>query len=204
MAFIHSNSRRLKSCGPRHCPMLFRVEWDKVSIAFRSVLAISFEPLEERPAKHRVVAGPTSFDIWIGAQDHLHRLNLAVQVVEAMEDQRFGKHGQLGAAKLMLAMMRDDEVLDEGLKLPGEVFDLGDLLVHNFELQNHVSQELSFIRIAKTAGIGQLLGFSNVVNDSARQQKVQINSLIILYHQLAELAKRKCMLEQAPKPGMME
>src|SRR4030095_180788 len=147
MAFIHSNSRRLKSCGPRHCPMLFRVEWDKVSIAFRSVLAISFEPLEERPAKHRVVAGPTSFDIWSGAQDHLHRLDLAVQVVEAMEDQRFGKHWQLGAAEFMLAMMREYEVLDEGFEFSREVFDLGDLLVHNVEFQNHMPQELSFIGV---------------------------------------------------------
>src|SRR5688572_22359035 len=121
-----------------------------------------------------------------------------------MEDQRFGKHWQLGAAKFILAMVRDDEVLDECLELSREVFDLGDLLVHNFELQNHVPQELSFIRIAEAAGIRQFLGFSDVVNHGSRQQKVQINSLVILYHQLAELAKRKCMLEQAPKPGMME
>ena len=112
MAFMHSSSSRLSSCGPRHC-LARSEEWGKVSFAFRSVLAISFEPLEERPAKHRVIAGPASFDFWIGAQDHLHRLHFAVQVVEAMQDQRFGKHWQLGAAKFILAMMRDDEVLNQ-------------------------------------------------------------------------------------------
>src|SRR5262245_29200044 len=190
MAFMHSSSNRLSSWGPRHCLAAVRVGRDETSIFFWAVLAISFEPLENRPAKHGVVAGPIAFDVWIGAQDHLHGFDLAVQVVEAMQDQRFWKHRQLGAAKLILAMMRDDEVLDEDLEFAGKVFNLSNLLVHNFEFQNHVPQELPFVCIAETAGVGEFPGFANVVNYGACEQKIQVDSLVVLHHQLAEFAER--------------
>ena len=119
ITFMHCSSRRLKPPGAQPFLGIVVCEACDSSIVFRSVLAIPFEPFEERTTEHGVIAGPVALNIRISAQDQFHRFKLAVEVVETVQQQRLWKHRQLGTAKLVFAVMRDDQMLNQRLQLRG-------------------------------------------------------------------------------------
>ena len=68
-----------------------------------------------------IVAGPGACpNLRFALELRAHALHLGIEIVEIVQHERFRKHGQLGRAEFVLAVMADDEVLDQGLELSRE------------------------------------------------------------------------------------
>ena len=72
-----------------------------------------------------------------------HGLHLGVEVVEVVQQDGLTEHGELRRAELVLAVMTDDEVLDQSLQFAGKVRNLRNFGVHHFQLDHHVSKQLA-------------------------------------------------------------
>ena len=59
--------------------------------------------------------------------------------------------------------------------------------MQDFELQNHVSQQLPFRGVGEGTGIGKLVNLAEIVQDNPGEQEVQINSAVILDDQPGRL-----------------
>ena len=102
-----------------------------------------------------------------------------------MQHERLGKHGQLGRAEIVLAVVADDEVLDQRLEFIGKARQLRELGLQHFQFDDHVAQQLALGRVRKRAVVGQLVNLADVVQERAGEKKIAIDLGIVLAHQIA-------------------
>ena len=72
--------------------------------------------VQQRPAQRWIVAGPGTFRFASALKLRPHGLHLRIEIVEIVQHERFREHGQLGRAEIVLAVVADDEVLDQRLQ----------------------------------------------------------------------------------------
>src|ERR1700686_550746 len=92
-----------------------------------------------------------------------------------MQHERFGEHGQLRRSKLIFAVMADDEVLEQGLQLIGEIRHQSDFGLQHFELDDHVAKQLAAAGVRKRTAITELVNFPDVVQEGAGEQQLAID-----------------------------
>ena len=121
-----------------------------------------------------------------------------------MQHQRFGKHGQLGRSEFVLAVMADDQVLDQGLELVGKVREQGEFRLQHLQLDDHVAEQLAAGGVGKRALVGEFVNLADVVQERAGQQQVAIDLRIVAAHQIAGAEQRNDVIEQAANEGVMQ
>src|SRR6202142_172294 len=133
-----------------------------------------------------------------------HALHLGIEVVEIMQHQGFGKHGQLGRTELVFPMMADNEVLNKNLEFLGKAGQLGKLGFEDFQFDDHVPEQLAACRVGEGAIIGELVNLADIVQKSAGKQQVTIDLRIVLAHQVAGTEKRDHVIEQSADISMVQ
>src|SRR5437899_1644071 len=84
------------------------------SRVLRSFRLKEFRGIQERPAHRRVIARPGSVDLGLTFEMRPHGLHLGIEIVEVMEHECFRKHRQFGRPELVLYVMADDEMFEQG------------------------------------------------------------------------------------------
>src|SRR6266851_3158508 len=88
----------------------------------RRVLGLQeFIEAEEFAAEGAAVGGPLGF-AGVDGKGGAHGGEFRIEVVHIVEDQGFADHGELGRAKLVLAVMADEKMLDDGLQVGRAAF----------------------------------------------------------------------------------
>src|SRR5712692_2488875 len=188
-ALMHSSSSGAKSkmeCrGPRPrfdkgkestpLPLCTRTLQSVPRNFWRSILGLRFfrapEQInaEESPLQRRTICRPVAFARG-RSQGGTDRAHLGIQIVQIVKHQGFAEHGKLGRTKFVLPVMADEHVLNQRLQVPGKsrnrIHFFRDLLV----LDQDVPEQLALVGVAEGPLIAQLLQFSEVVQDRARQQ----------------------------------
>src|SRR5579864_1226710 len=80
-----------------------------------------FFGVEEWATQRGVVAGPGTVEAGFTFEVGAHGFHLGIEVVEIVEHERLREHGQLWRTEVVLAVMADDEVLDQSFEFFGEV-----------------------------------------------------------------------------------
>jgi hypothetical protein len=113
--------------------------------------------------------------------DRLSELvDLGVQIVEVVQDDRFGCHRQARAAVFVAAVVADDHVLDPQRRLlrellAGHAFDLSDLLSDHFDADRHVAEQLAFVGVAERVLEAHLTDLAQVVQKDAREDEAEVD-----------------------------
>ena len=69
-----------------------------------------------------------------------HGLHLRIKIVKIVQHERFGEHRQLGRAEIVLAVVADNQVLDQRLERIRKLRHLLQLGLEHFQFDDHVSQ----------------------------------------------------------------
>src|SRR5208282_4897366 len=64
-----------------------------------------FSGIEQRSPQRRIVAGPRPFEFSLAIEVGAHGFHLGIQIVEVVQHERLGKHGQLGRSEIVLPVM---------------------------------------------------------------------------------------------------
>src|SRR5580700_8362054 len=96
-----------------------------------------------------------------------------------MQQQRLGKHGQLGRAEFVLAVVADDEMFEHGLEFRRKAGYQGELGLQHLKFDHHVAEKLASRGVGEGAVVRQLMNLADVVQKSAGEEKVAIDLRII-------------------------
>src|ERR1700694_1132127 len=87
-----------------------------VSLRYRGVALQKFIQFQEAPAERGAVGRPLWF-AGIDSKRGANRCHLGIHVVQVVENHRFADHWQLRGTKFVLAVMADQEMLDDGFQI---------------------------------------------------------------------------------------
>ncbi len=99
-----------------------------------------------------------------------------VEVVEVVEDQGFANHGKFGRTEFVLAVMADQEMLDDGFQICGKTLDGIHGVGDGFQFHDDVAEELAFGGVADGAVVAEFVELADVVEDGDGQQKSRFSS----------------------------
>jgi len=72
-----------------------RLRW-RIPRSGRRLGREKFRAIQQRTPERSVVAGPRAFQVGLALEVGAHGFHLGVQVVHIVQQERLGKHGQLG------------------------------------------------------------------------------------------------------------
>ena len=159
--------------------------------------------VQQRTRQRGVVSGPGRIQLGIALELRPHGFHLGIQIVQIVQHQRLGEHRQFGRAELVLAVMADDEVLDQYLELRRKVGNLRQLGVQQFQVDDQVAEQLPLGGVAERAGITQLANLSDVVQERAGEQQVAVDERVVAGNQVAGAEERNHMVQQSADAGMV-
>src|SRR4029077_16603126 len=102
-----------------------------------------------------------------------------IEVIEVVEDQGFADHGGLGGAEFVLAVMADEQVLDDGLQVGGETLDGVHSFRNGFEFHHDVAEKLAFDGVGNGALIAQFVELPDIVKNRGGQQQIHVEFGIV-------------------------
>src|SRR5260370_38960607 len=152
--------RQIKNCSL--CSMWVRCElrmnyrslWEqakyKMLFAVRGRFFEKSVEAEEFAAEGAAVGGPLGF-AGVDGEGGADGGELGIEVVHVVEGHRFANHGELGRAEFVLAVMADEEMLDDGFQIGGGNFDCVPCFGNGFEFPHDVAEELAFDSVADGA-----------------------------------------------------
>ena len=155
-----------------------------------------FVEFEEAAGEGGAVGGPFGL-AGLGGEGVADGGHLGVHVVHIVEDKGFADHGEFGGAKFVLAVMADEEMLDNGFEIGREILDGVYEVCDGFELEDDVSEELAFGGVADGAIVAELIELSNVVEDCGGKQQVEVEFGIMDGYFSCEAAEADDVFEQA-------
>src|SRR5581483_157980 len=121
-----------------------------------------------------------------------------------MKHQRFREHGQLRGSELILTVVADDQMLDKGLHLVGEVRNLREFLLQHLELNNHVTQQLATAAVGERTRVAELVNFADVMQKCSGQQQVAIKLRVVSAHQVTGSKQRNYVVQQSANISMVQ
>ena len=151
---------------------------------------------EEFAAERGGVSGPIGF-AGIERQSSARGGELGVEIVEIVEDQGFTDHGKLGRAEFVLAVMTDEEMLEDDFEIGRKAGDGVHGFVDGFEFHDDVAEELALYGVADGAVVAELVEFADVVENGGGKQEIEVELGIMRGGKLGETAKAKDVLEEA-------
>ena len=105
----------------------------------------------------------------------LRTLHLCFEVVKCAEQYGFGRHGELGGAELVFAVVREDHVLDENAELVGEWGEGLDFFAEHALGDADVADHLAFEGVAEAGLPAELADFADVVQDGSGDEEVGVD-----------------------------
>src|SRR5579872_2055615 len=121
-----------------------------------------------------------------------------------MKHERFREHWKFWRSELVLAVMADDQVLNQSLQLVGETGYLRELCLQHLQLNDHVPEQLPARGVCKRAVVRELIDLADVVQEYSRQQQVAVDLRIISAQQVTRLEQRNHVIKQAPDVSVMQ
>ena len=85
-----------------------------------------------------------------------------------MEDHGFADHGEFGRAEFVLAVVADEQMLDNGFEGRGEILDVVDRAGDGFEFHDNVAEQLAGGGVADGAFVAEFFEFADVVEECRR------------------------------------
>src|SRR4029077_83060 len=98
---------------------------------------------EEFAAEGAAVGGPFGF-AGVDGEGGAGGGEFGIEVIEVVEDQGFADHGELGRAEIVLAVMADKEMLDDGFEFRRKTVDGVRGFGDSFNFHDDVPEELAF------------------------------------------------------------
>src|SRR5208282_4893009 len=133
-----------------------------------------------------------------------HGFHLGIQVVEIVQHEGLGKHGQLGRSEIILPVMADDEMFEQSFQLRGEVRQFSELGLQHLQFDNHMAEELAARGIGKGAIVIQLLNLADVMQKRSRQQQIAVDLGIIAADQIAGTEQGNDVIEESADVGVVK
>src|SRR6266403_4408260 len=122
---------------------------------------------------------------------------LGIEVVHVVEGHGFADHGELWRAKFVLAVMADEEMLDDGFQVGRETLDGVHGFGDSFEFHHDVAEELAFDGVADGALVAKFVELADVVQNRGRQQQINVELRVVGSDLPREAAQADDVLEQA-------
>src|SRR5580698_3142853 len=141
--------------------------------------------VQQGASERGVVAAPGALQVGLALEVGAHGLHFGVQVVHVMQQERFREHGQLGGAKLILAMVADDEVLEQRLELGRKVRNQRKFRLQHLEFNDHVAEKLAARGVGKRAVVSEFVNFTDVMKKDAGQKQIAIDLRVVSADQVA-------------------
>lgn len=160
------------------------------------------------PAQIGVIRSPGAVRIRVFRHELLDGVHLRVEVIEEVQRNRFQCHRQFGAAKVVLAMMTDNHVLQSqgqvvGKRLVGEFVSLTNLFFEHADTHHDVADELPLIAVGEVALVSQFVDLADIVQEGPKQQQVGIEIFVEWCHDGSQLHQAQDMLQEASTVGVM-
>src|ERR1700690_2657804 len=95
-------------------------------------------------------------------------------------------------------------MFQQSFQLGRKVRELRQFRLQHFQLDDHMTEQLSAGGVGKRAHVGQLVDFSDVVKKGAGEQQVTVDLRIVAAHQVAGPEQRDHVIEQAADIGVMQ
>src|SRR3989338_8182653 len=134
----------------------------------------------------------------------LNALDLSVQVVQVVQDHSLERLRHPGRAEFERAVMAYDHVFHQDGEFFGKVRNGLDLFPDQLDLHDQVTQELSPIGVFHRPLKRKLIDLANVVEESACEQEIDVDSTVILHHLQDQLEERQGVLEETAQVGMVD
>ena len=96
-----------------------------------------------------------------------------------MEDEGFANHGEFRGAEFVLAVVADEDVLDDGFQFGRKADDGIHGLVNSVEFHDDMTEELAFGGVADSTFKAKFIEFADVVEQSGHQKKIDIQLGIV-------------------------
>ena len=144
-----------------------------------------FRGVQQGAAQRRIVTGPGALRFSAALELGAHGFHLGIEVIEIVQHQRFGEHGQLGRAEIVLAMMADDQVLDSVFSDSGKSGTSGSLACSISSSMIMCPSNWPRVRVGERAVVGQLVDLADIVKERAGEQQIAIDLRIVAAHQVA-------------------
>src|SRR5260370_23472902 len=129
--------------------------------------------------------------------------DFGVEVVHVVENKGFANHGEVRRAKFVFAVVRDEDVLDDGFEFGGKashgIHGLGD----GVEFHDDVAEELTLGGVADRAFVAKFIELADVVEQGGDQKKIDIELGIVRGDLFGQATQADHMLEQAAEIGVM-
>ena len=127
------------------------------------------EPATER----RAIGGPDAF---APARGHYctRRAHLRIQIVQIVKRQSLAEHRQLRGTKLVLAVMADQQMLDERFQIRRKIGIASIFFVTNSSSMMICPSSWPSVGVVDGALVGQLIELADIVQDGAGQQQIGI------------------------------
>jgi len=123
------------------------------------------------------------------AQRSANGCQLRIEIVEIVEDKSFADHRELGRSELVLAVMTNEQMLNDGLETRGEILDGVHGASDGSDFQHDMAKELSFIGVPDGALVTELVEFADVVKNGGREKQVAVELVIMCGDQLGHAAQ---------------
>ena len=157
---------------------------------------------EEFAAEGAAVGGPFGF-AGIDGQSGAGGGEFRIEIVEIVEDQSFADHGQLRRAEFVLAMVADEEMLNDGLQVWRETFDGVHGFGDGFKFHHDVAEELAFDGVADSAFVAEFVELADIVEHRRGEKKIDVQLGIVRGSLLGEPAQTEDVLDEAAEKRMV-
>src|SRR5476649_1313161 len=101
-------------------------------------------------------------------------------------------------------MVAQDHVLHQGAQQRRKIGQGAQAVAYHAHGNRNVSDQLAFIRVGKAALVIQLVDFSNVVQNDARGQQVEVDDWIVRRGQAGQAANRQHVFDQSAQKRVMD
>src|ERR1700690_538936 len=103
-----------------------------------------------------------------------------------------------------MAVVADDEMLDQDLEFSRESGDLFEFCLEHFQFDNHVSKQLPARRVGKRAIVGELVDLTDIMKKCAREQEITVDLWIVAANQIAGAEQGHHVIQQTTDIGMVK
>ena len=133
-----------------------------------------------------------------------YRLHFRVEVVEEVEHEGFGDHGQLGRAELQASVVREHQMKDDGAQARGKIGDGVDGVLDHADADGDVAEELALDGVVEAGLPGEFADFADVVEQDPGVDEIGQDDGVVRDDALGEAEQADDMLQKAAEPGVVK
>ncbi len=121
-----------------------------------------------------------------------------------MKQHRLGKQRNARRSELQLAVVAQDDVLDQGAQPVGELRQVTQFIREHAQGKRDVAKKLTLHRVAEAAVVSKFVDLSDIVKHGAGDHQIKINMSVMPGNRTAQHTKREHMFQQSAEVGVGE